>query len=114
MSVIDEYLATIEPDHKVALEKIRDTILTVVPDADEVMSYGMPGFKYRGKYLAGFDSFKNHMSFFPTPHPIEVHKEKFSGYKLSKGTIRFDVNNPLPESLIVELIKTRMATIDSN
>ncbi len=112
MTVIDDYLSKIEPEKKLQLERIRSIILHTAPDVKEVISYGMPGFKYHGKYLAGFDSFKDHMSFFPTAHPIEVLKDKLQGYKLSKGTIQFDVENPPAGSLIVELIKVRMADID--
>jgi uncharacterized protein YdhG (YjbR/CyaY superfamily) len=112
MSVITTYLATIEAPQRVELEKIRTAILKTAPEAKEVISYGMPGFKYHGKYLAGFDVFRNHMSFFPTPRPIEIHKNKLSGYMLAKGTIQFSIDKPLPEKLIVELIKTRIAEID--
>ena len=113
MSVVDEYLAGLAPEPKAALETLRSVIVAAFPDVEEVISYGMPGFKYRGKYLGGYSAFKNHLSFFPTAHPIEVHHDKLSDFKLSKGTIEFHLDNPIDPDLIVALVKTRVDDIDN-
>ena len=112
MSVIDEYLKDIHEPDKTGLIGIRDLIKRIVPDADEVISYGMPGFKYKGKYLAGFNAFKNHLSFFPTAEPVEVLKDKLAEYAVSKGTLQFTPDHPLPDELIEELIAIRIKSID--
>ncbi|NTW62170.1 DUF1801 domain-containing protein, partial [Candidatus Saccharibacteria bacterium] len=58
MSVIDEYLATVGADSKKELEKVRQIIHEIVPEVEEVISYGVPSFKYKGKYLIGFSEYK--------------------------------------------------------
>ena len=110
---IDDYLHSIAAPERRELEKIRDTIHELLPDATEVISYGMPGFKYKGKYLAGFNAFKDHLSFFPTSSPVERYKDNLADFKLSKGTIQFTPAKPIPEALIKKLVATRAADIDS-
>lgn len=114
MSIVDEYLDKIEGSQKVELERIRKIIKQTVPKAQEVISYGMPVFKYKDGYLIGFAAFNDHMSIFPTSFPIEALKEKLGNYKLSKGTIRFTLDNILPEAIIKELIKVRMTDISNS
>ena len=113
MSVIDEYLQNVENLQKIELEKIRRLTKQVAPDAKEVISYGLPGFKYKNKYLITFASFKNHMSIFPGAEAIEHYSEQLKGFKTSKGTIRFTVQKPIPENILVGIIKYRMSDIDS-
>lgn len=104
MSVIDEYLANISPSQKDELEKIRSTVKRLVPEAEEVISYGMPVFKYNKHYLIGFAAFKDHMSIFPGSGPIEAVGDKLSTFKTSKGTVQFTVDHPIPETLIKEIV----------
>jgi uncharacterized protein YdhG (YjbR/CyaY superfamily) len=113
MSVIDEYLENVNPSQRLQLERVRTIVKQTVPDAEEVISYGMPAFKYKGKYLIGFAAFKDHMSIFPTAGPVEAAKGKLGAYKLSKGTIQFTVDNPIPEATIKELIAHRVASISA-
>jgi uncharacterized protein YdhG (YjbR/CyaY superfamily) len=113
MSVIDEYLEQLSSAQKEELERVRVIVQQTVPEAEEVISYGMPGFKYNGKYLIGFAAFKNHLSIFPTAGPIEVIKDRLGAFKLSKGTIQFTTDTPIPESLIKELIASRVSSISS-
>jgi uncharacterized protein YdhG (YjbR/CyaY superfamily) len=109
---VEHYLAQVEQPQRVELERIRSMVLSSVPDAIEGISYGMPGFKYKGVYLLGFGAFKNHMSLFPTSEPIEVLKEKLGAYTIAKGTIQFTLNNPLPDELIREILLCRINQID--
>lgn len=111
MSVIDEYLAHVNAPQKAELERIREIVKKTVPDAQEVISYGMPAFKYKHKYLIAFSAFKHHMSIFPASHAVEALKEKLGDFKLSKGTIQFTIDHPVPESIIKELINVRQADI---
>ena len=111
MSIIDEHLDKLNDPEKAELQRIRQIVREIVPDAEEVISYGMPGFKYRGKYLVGFAAFKDHLSLFPTSGPIEELQAKLAGFYLAKGTIQFTVNKPIPESLIKELLLCRVRMI---
>jgi uncharacterized protein YdhG (YjbR/CyaY superfamily) len=107
----DEYLDRLKSPQKAQLERIRKIVKQIVPEAQEVMSYGMPGFKYKQKYLIGYAAFKDHMSVFPTPGPIEAVKTQLDGYEFSKGTIQFTLNNPLSESIIQEILTHRLVEI---
>ena len=111
MTVIDEHLAKLDLANRAALERIRAIVRAEVPTAVEAISYGMPAFKYQGKYLLGFDAFTDHLGLFPTPEPIEVLRSKLGDYKLSKGTVQFTLEKPLPEALIKEIIHVRMRVI---
>lgn len=105
MSVIDDYLKNVPDAQRVELERVRKIIRQIVPEADEVMTYGMPGFKYKGKYLVAFGAFKDHLSIFPGSTPTEVLKDTLKNFKTSKGTIQFTLDNPLPESTLREIIE---------
>ena len=112
MAVIDAYFDKIKPDEKIELARIRSIIKKTVPEAAETIDYGIPTFKYNGKYLIGFYVFKKHISLFPTPTPINALKTKLGNFKLSKGTIQFSLENTIPESLIRKLILYRIEEID--
>lgn len=114
MSLIDQYLDRLEPPQKNELERVRNVIKKLAPDAVEVISYGMPVFKFKNKYLIGFAAFKNHMSLFPGEIPPEMLNEELSKFKRSKGTIQFTIDNPVPESIIRELINKRLAISDKH
>src|SRR4051812_25778834 len=111
MSVIDEYLDNVSAPQRAELERIRRIVQETVPEAEELISYGMPGFKYQGKYLVGFAAFKDHLSLFPTSRPVEVFEDKLKGFQISKGTIQFTEENPIPEHLIKEILLSRVADI---
>lgn len=111
MSTIDEYLKNVTPSQKAEFERIRKIVYELVPDAEEVISYGIPTFKYKGKYVFYFGAFKNHMSVFPGSALAGSVKEKLEGYKIAKGTIQYTEDKLLPETIIKELIVNRLATI---
>jgi len=110
---VDEYLARVpEPAHG-TLQKVRAAIRSAVPsDATEVISYGMPAFKYK-ETLIWFAAFANHCSIFPTAAVIEQFKKELKGFATSKGTIKFPTNKPLPVSLVKKFAKARIAQIES-
>ncbi len=111
MSEVDDYLKTKASSTQSAeFEKIRKIVKGLVPDADEVISYGIPTFKYKGKYLLYFGAFKTHMSLFPGA-PLKL-KEKLKGFKLAKGTIQFTEDKPVPEDIIKEMVRTRLQEIE--
>jgi uncharacterized protein YdhG (YjbR/CyaY superfamily) len=112
MSVIDDYLNKVEAPQKAALERVRKIIKQISPNAEEVITYGMPGFKYKGKYLIAFAPFKNHMSIFPGAEAVEITKADLGNHTLSKGTIQFTIDSPLSEALIKKVVTVRMKAID--
>jgi uncharacterized protein YdhG (YjbR/CyaY superfamily) len=106
---VDEYLAAVPEPARSTLEKVRAAIRSVVPkDTTEVISYGIPAFKHNGM-LVWYAAFADHCSFFPTPSVIKAFGEKLKDYRISKGTIQFPVNKPLPATLVKRMVKMRIA-----
>ena len=114
MNEVDKYLAGIDNKQKAELQRIRKVIQHTLPEVEEVISYGMPVYKYNKKYLIGIAAFKDHMSVFPGSGPIESIKGKLKDYKISKGTIQFTLERPIPEYLIKQIIKYRINEIEDN
>lgn len=112
MSVVDEYLAKLETPQRMELERLRKIIVVTVPEAEEVINYGMPAYRYKGEYLIGFYVYKNHMSLFPTPKPIAALRSQLGKFQLSKGTIQFTVDNIIPESIVRKLLLYQIYDID--
>lgn len=112
MPAVDDYLATLdEPEHR-AFERVRDVALEVVPDADQGKSYGMAALRHRGKPLLGFLAAKQHLSVFPfSPEVVDAVRERLDGFELSKGTIRFTVDNPLPDDVVRDIVRLRAKEI---
>src|SRR5216684_6503816 len=105
---VDEYLAGIPEPARSTLNKMRAAIRSVVPpEATETISYGMPAFKRKG-VLVWFAAFSKHCSLFPTASVIEAFKNELKGFTLSKGTIQFPVDKPLPAALVKKLVKARV------
>ena len=107
---MDEYLAGVpEPAHS-TLQKVRAAIRGVVPtEATEGISYRMPTFKYKGGLVA-FAAFKNHCSFFPMSYAVlDTFKEELKDFTVSKGTIRFALDRPVPAALVKKMVKARIA-----
>jgi len=106
---IDEYLAPLSSEKRSALEKLRKAIKSAAPRAQECISYQVPAFRLDGRMLVAFGAATNHCSFYPGARPIKEHKEELAAYDVSKGTVRFPPNKPLPATLVRKLVKTRMA-----
>jgi len=110
---VDEYLAGVPEPARSTLKKIRAAIRSAVPaEASETISYRMPAFKYKG-VLVWFAAFSNHCSLFPTASVIEAFKNELKGFSLSKGTIQFPTDKPLPTALVKKLVKARVAQVES-
>ena len=108
--MVDAYLASIPPDARATLEKMRRQIRSVACEADEGFSYGIPAFKLAGRPLVGFAAFKRHCAFYPmSPAVLRAHAADLEGYETAKGTIRFPVDKPLPGALVKKLVKARIA-----
>ncbi|HTS70799.1 MAG TPA: DUF1801 domain-containing protein [Terriglobia bacterium] len=110
---VDEYLAALPEPARKAVEKLRALIRSAVPaQATEKISYRMPALYYKG-VLVWFAGFQNHCSLFPTPAIIQAFKNDLAGYTLSKGTIQFPLDKPLPAALIKKMVKMRIAQVES-
>lgn len=111
---ITDYLENIESHQQLEYARIKRLVHSVVPNVSEVISYGLPTFKYKGKPLLYFGAFKNHMSVFPTPAPIDELSDKLKPYKVSKGAVQFTKQMPLTDDIILDMIRIRKDIIDSN
>ena len=104
---IDEYIARYPRDVQARLKKMRGTIARAAPDAGEAIKYGIPTFTMSG-HLVYFGAFKHHISFFPTSSPIREFKEELAGYVVSKGTVQFPHDKPIPYALVKRIVKFRV------
>jgi uncharacterized protein YdhG (YjbR/CyaY superfamily) len=112
MSAMDDYLDGLPAAQKAALARVRAVVKGAAPEAEEGVSYGMPAFLYAGRPLLGFRSAKRHLSVFPfSPAAVEAVKDRLSGFDLSKGTIRFSADNPVPEDVLTDVVRARMQEI---
>ena len=107
---IDTYLAAQGEPKRSTLRELRLTILGIIPDAEQCLSYRMPAFRLRGKVIAGFAAFKNHLSYLPHSGSVlpELHDE-VAEYETTKGALHFPVDAPLPRALVKKLIDVRIS-----
>jgi uncharacterized protein YdhG (YjbR/CyaY superfamily) len=101
---VDAYIKSAEAVAKPFLTAIRTLVKKAVPEAEEVISYGMPAFKYHGM-LVYYAAFKDHYSLFPMTKALEAFAPKLTRYKTSKGTIQFSYTEKFPEQLITAIVK---------
>jgi uncharacterized protein YdhG (YjbR/CyaY superfamily) len=110
---IDDYLADVAEPKRATLQKLRETIHDILPDAEEVISYGMPAFRLNGKVIAGFAAFKNHLAYLP--HSGSVFHElqdDLKGYTSTEGSLHFPIDKPLPKALVKKLIAVRLQHVN--
>jgi len=106
---VDQYLAALEEPKRTTLARLRQTILDIVPEAEQGISYGYPAFKVRGKTIAGFAAFRNHLSYLPHSGSVFPDlRDDLKGYSTSSGALRFGVAEPLPAELVEMLIEIRL------
>jgi uncharacterized protein YdhG (YjbR/CyaY superfamily) len=106
---IDQYLEALEEPKRGTLALLRQRILDVLPDAEQGISYGVPAFRVRGKTIAGFAAFKDHLSYLP--HSGSVLPQlagELTGYRTSTGALRFDIDRALPAPLVEQLVEVRL------
>lgn len=114
MSSFDEYLATVPEPQKAELERIRQLVRRLVPDAEEATSYGVPAFKYKQRPLLGFRASKNHLSVYPfSPAAIDAARAALAGFDVAKGTVRFTPDKPIPEAALDRLLRHRLGEIEN-
>ena len=106
---IDAYLADLEEPKQGTLRTLRKTIMKVIPEAEECISYRMPAFRVDGEVVAGFAAFKNHLSYIPfSGSVLSQLVDDLAGYEMTKSALHFPVDKALPEHLVRKLIKVRM------
>jgi len=107
---MDEYLAHVPEPARTTLNKVRAAIRSVVPaETTEGISYGIPTFKYKGGLVA-FAAFKNHCSFFPMGSSVlDAFEKELKGFRVSKGTLHFPLDKPLPATLVKKIVRARIA-----
>jgi uncharacterized protein YdhG (YjbR/CyaY superfamily) len=114
MSAVDEYFAGLHAPTRAVFEHIRALVRGITPEAEDSWSYGMAALRYKRRPLLGFRTTKDHLSIFPfSPQAVDAVRGKLAGHELSKGTIRFTVANPLPDQVVMDLVRVRIEEIDA-
>jgi uncharacterized protein YdhG (YjbR/CyaY superfamily) len=107
---INKYLAALEDPKRSTLEQLRQTILEIIPEAEQGISYQVPSFRVDGKVIAGFAAFKNHLSYLPHSGSVfPVLRDELANYKTSTGALQFPIDTSLPKPLVEQLIRVRLA-----
>jgi uncharacterized protein YdhG (YjbR/CyaY superfamily) len=106
---IDDYLATTDEPKRGTLEALRRSVLRVVPDAEQCISYGLPAFRVDGRVVAGFAAFKNHLSYLPHSGDVLADvADDLEGYDRTSGSLHFPVDEPLPDDLVRRLVEAKL------
>ncbi len=107
-TTVDEYLSALPDDVRTMLEKLRKTIKQAAPDAEELISYKIPGYKQNG-YVIFFAAFKEHCSLVPVDKEVQqMFAKELEGYKINNYTVHFTVQNPLPAALVKKIVKMKL------
>jgi len=104
---VDEYLAGFDAGTRKILKQVRAAIKQAAPEAEEVISYSMPAFKWNGM-LVWYAGYARHIGFYPKPEALLAFKKELSVYKSSKGAVQFPLDKPMPLTLIKKIVKFRM------
>ncbi len=109
---VDEYLRAVEEPKRSTLQALRETILEIVPDAEQVISYRVPAFRVDGKTVAGFAAFRDHLSYLPFSGSVLAGLgDELRGYTMTKSALHFDLERPLPKALVERLVAVRLEEI---
>jgi uncharacterized protein YdhG (YjbR/CyaY superfamily) len=112
VAAVDDYFASLDASTRAAFEHIRALVLELVPEAEQGKSYGMAALVYRHKPLLACLAARQHLSVFPfSPRVVEAVQDRLSGFELSKGTIRFTVDKPLPDQVVQDVVRLRLEEI---
>jgi uncharacterized protein YdhG (YjbR/CyaY superfamily) len=110
---VDAYLRGLDEPKRSTLQTLRRTILEIVPEAEQVISYRVPAFRVGGKTVAGFAAFKDHLSYLPfSGSVLRQLADELDGYTMTKSALHFPVDRPLPKALVKKLIRMRLAELD--
>lgn len=107
-SNIDQYIAGFPAETQEVLEQVRSAIRSAAPEAEEIISYAMPTFKFMGRNLVHFAGYEKHIGLYPAPVAMEAFKKDLHAYKTGKGSVRFPLDKPMPLDLIARIVKFRI------
>ena len=111
---VEAYFESLPPEQRRPLQKLRESIASAAPEAEEGITYSMPGFLIGGKGFVGYMAFKDHYSFFPmSPEAVEAHRDELGDRVTGKGTIQFEYGERFPAALVKKVVKTRLAEATS-
>jgi uncharacterized protein YdhG (YjbR/CyaY superfamily) len=106
---VEEYIAALPDERRVALEGLRRAIRAAAPEATESIAYQMPAFRTHGQFLVSYAAFKNHYSLFPASEAVvDALGEELTPYLAGKGTIRFPAGDAIPPALVTKIVKIRL------
>jgi uncharacterized protein YdhG (YjbR/CyaY superfamily) len=106
---VTAHLKKFDKPQRDALQAVRETIAEVLPDAEEVIKYGIPTFTINGKGVFGYDGFKKHNSLFPYSGSFnQLFHDELKGYVQTKSSIHFAIDKPFPKVLLKKLVKARL------
>lgn len=109
---VDAYLAGVPEPQRTTLTSIRASLVRLLPEAEQTISYGVPTFKVQGKGVAGFASFAKHCGYMPMSGSVTATiSDQLEGYSVTKGSVRFPVDAPLPEPIVKALVDARLAEL---
>lgn len=108
MNKIDHYISGFPEEVQQHLQKIRTIVQKAAPNAIELISYGMPGYKTHGKPLVYFAGYKNHIGLYATPSGHAAFQKELSKYKQGKGSVQFPLDQPIPYDLIQRIVAFRV------
>lgn len=109
---VDDYLDKLDPPKRSTLQAVRETILSLIPDAEQGLSYGVPVFRVGGKNVAGFSAARAHLSYLPHSGSVtSALAAELRDYECSKGAVRFGVDKPLPKRIVRLLVDARRAEL---
>lgn len=110
---VDEYIASFPAASQRLLKQVRKAIKAAAPKSEELIAYGMPGYKLHGKPLVYFGGYEHHIGFYATPTGHKKFEKQLSIYKQGKGSVQFPIDEPMPLKLITDITKFRVAENDS-
>jgi uncharacterized protein YdhG (YjbR/CyaY superfamily) len=112
MTAVDDYFAGLGAADRAAFERIRALAEESAPEAEQGTSYGMAALRHQGRPLLGFKASKDHLAVFPfSPAAVDAVRDRLAGFSLSKGTIRFTADKPLPDDVVRDLVRHRLSEI---
>jgi uncharacterized protein YdhG (YjbR/CyaY superfamily) len=110
---VDAYLAKLPPAQQALLQHLRRRVVTLAPQAEETISYAMPAFRLGGRFLLSYAGWKRHCSLYPLTDSFRAaHPAPLQGYGGTKGSIHFTPERPLPDAVLDELIRARVADLE--
>lgn len=108
---VDEYIQMFPKNIQKILKEVRKTIQKTAPKAEEKISYSMPSYKFNGKYIVYFAAWKDHIGLYPTSSGVRAFKKELAPYKVTKGSIHFPLDQPIPHNLIKKIVSFRLKEV---